>query len=55
MCIRDSTVTWDTNGVDWGKSGIITGVAHATEIGYSKDVPVEISYQVLDKMCIRDS
>lgn len=46
------TVTWDTNGVDWGKSGIITGVAHATEIGYSKDVPVEISYQVLDNIKI---
>lgn len=49
---EDCSVSWDTASVDWGQSGTISGVAHATEIGYSEDVPVTIDYEVLDKIDI---
>lgn len=48
------SVTWDTAGVNWGESGTISGVAHATEIGYAEDVPVAIEYKVLDDIKIID-
>lgn len=48
------SVTWDTAGVNWGESGTISGVAHATEIGYAEDVPVTIEYKVLDDIKIID-
>ena len=44
------SVSWDTASVDWNQSGVISGVAHATEIGYAEDVPVTIDYKVLDKI-----
>lgn len=44
------SVSWNTDGVDWGESGTISGIAHATEIGYAKDVPVTIDYKVLDSI-----
>lgn len=47
-------VTWDTSGVDWNKSGEISGLAHATQIGYGKDVPVTIAYEVRDSFVIDD-
>ncbi|MFR3452484.1 MAG: hypothetical protein ACLTSX_13915 [Collinsella sp.] len=44
------SVSWDTSSVDWNQSGVISGLAHATEIGYAEDVPVTIDYKVLDKI-----
>lgn len=44
------SVSWNTDGVDWGESGTISGIAHVTEIGYAKDVPVTIDYKVLDSI-----
>lgn len=47
---KSCKVTWDTSAVDWSKSGTISGVAHATQIGYAEDVPVTVAYEVLDEI-----
>ena len=51
---KSCSVAWDTSAVDWSKSGTISGVAHATEIGYAEDVPVTIAHEALDELNVVD-